>query len=96
MDADTTGVDILDADTTGAEGGELECSRFSLSLSVQALSSTECTALARLSIPTDTGTTTIITLDTVPATPSGLANMIGCLISDMDCIPQPTGSGDDE
>lgn len=86
-----------DTDTGAPEGGDLDWSLFSLSCLVLGQSSTECTALVRLTIPTDTGATTIATLDTVPATPSGLGSLITSVMSDMDSILSDTGSkGDDE
>lgn len=84
------------ADTTGV-GGDMECFRWSLSCSGQALSSTEFTALGRLMIHTDTGTIITGIRATDPVTPSELVNMIGCLISDTVSIPLDTTSkGDDE
>lgn len=89
-DADT------DTDITGA-GGDMECSRWSLSCSGQVLSSTEFTASGRLMIHTDTGTIITGIRATDPVTLSELGNMIGCLMSDMVSIPQDsTSKGDGE
>lgn len=97
MDADTQGVDMVFADTTtGAEGGDMACSLWSLSCSGRALSSTESTVSGRLTIRTDTGMTIIGIRAIDPVTPSVLGNMIGCLISDMVFTPQDSGSKDDD
>lgn len=98
MDVGIPGVDMdTEGTTTGVEGGDMACSLWSLSLSGRVLSSTESTVSGRLSIRTDTGTTTIGIQAIDPVTPSALANMIGSLMQDMVFTLSDTGSeGDDE
>lgn len=92
-------MDVEDTEegTIIAEGGEMGCSRWSLSLSGSAVSSMEYTVSGRLMTHTDTGTIIIGIRATDPVTPSALGSMITSLMLDMDSILQDsTSEGDDE
>lgn len=91
------GIGVITDLIIGAEGGDMECSRWQLSLSASAEPSTPYTLLGRLSILTDTGLITIGIRAINPDTLSALVSMITSLISDMGYTVPPIGSkGDDE
>lgn len=83
---------VMDVDITGAEGGDLSCSR---SLSLVLPCSEGSIQLVRLSILTATGTTIIKTLVLSQDTPGVQAGTITLGISAelSDMVPDSTGDG---